>query len=116
MGHSIACLYLRKSEAIDSSSTMLRILKGNIGLLMLGTLFLVLVGAVWSEAEHDPALTEQAGLAYLNQRTVRDAAGRNKKKIKGNRRKKALKPDGRKKAKRTEKKAAKRAERKKISI
>merc|ERR1712203_1092176 len=101
MGH------LRKSEAIESSSTMLRILKGNIGLLMLGTLFLVLVGAVWSEAEHDPALTEQAGLASLNQRTVRDAAGRRRTKGKKGKKRAAKRKQGKRKGK-GRKKAAKR--------
>merc|ERR1712241_371178 len=54
--------------------TMLRIQRGNLGLLIVGALFLVVLGSVWAEAEHHPAEAEQAGLASLIQRDVREAA------------------------------------------
>ena len=84
-------------------------------MLMLGTLFLVLVGGVWSEAEHDPTQTEQAGLASLHQRAVRDAAGLRRKRKNAGRKREGKKPKGRKNAKRPGRKAANQAARKRIS-
>merc|ERR1711874_129291 len=53
--------------------TMLGIQRGNLGLLIVGTLFLVVLASVWAEAEHHPAEAGQAGLTSLNQRAVREA-------------------------------------------
>ena len=52
---------------------MLRIKRGNIGLLMVGAVLLLVVRTVWAEVKHQPAKLDQAGLASLNQRDVRDA-------------------------------------------
>ena len=59
---------------------MLKIRRGNLGLLIVGALFLVVLGSVWAEAEHHPAEAEQAGLASLIQRNVREAGAGMKRK------------------------------------
>ena len=54
----------------------------------MGTLFLVVLGSVWAEAEHHPAEADQARLASLNQRDVREAARLKKKNPEGKKKRK----------------------------